>query len=169
MRASLYPLWLSFNQQMWPNLGLVTKQFLPGGKWLDSQRLPHTDIDWQHGLRKNESTGVYEVPQCYASLLSLTTKFNESGTGIYLEKETGWSLLKTLPMNERAQGNINPHVENHLHKHLNLREEIPDPHPWSLDYTLDNAWIKSVGHSHARMCSARSPLTRPFSPLTPTS
>ena len=47
-------------------------------------------------------------------------------------------------MNEKAQGNINPHAKVHLHQHLDLRKEIPDPHPWSLEYTKDNAWIKSV-------------------------
>ena len=123
-------------------LGLVTKDFLPGGEWLDSQRLPHTDINWAYGLRQNEHTGIWEVPSCYASLLSLTREFNQSGTGIYLEKGTGWSLLKTLPMNEEAQGNMNPHVKQRLHPELDVREVIPDPHPWSLEYSEDNPWVK---------------------------
>jgi hypothetical protein len=50
-----------------------------------------------------------EVAPSYAVVYGLTKHFNSTGTSLFLEKETGWSNLKTLAMNERAQGNSNPH------------------------------------------------------------
>ena len=121
--------------------GLVSKQFQPGHVWLDSQRLPHNDINWQFGVHHDaEKT----VPTSYASVLSLTDEFQNSGTSLYLEKSTGYSLLKTLPMNEAAQGAFNPHVASRKHAELDLYKEIPDPYPHSLKHTRDNAWVKTI-------------------------
>ena len=121
--------------------GLVSNEFQPGHVWLDSQRLPHNDINWKFGVKRDAAR---TVPTSYASVLALTNEFNNSGTGLYLEKSTGYSLLKTLPMNEAAQGAFNPHVDGRKHPELNLLEEIPDPHPHSLEHTKDNPWVKTI-------------------------
>lgn len=88
--------------------------------WLDSQRLPHNDVRWDLGTFPNS-----QVPISYASVLPLTTGFNHSGTGLWYEKSTGFSLLKTVDMNNRAQGSMNPHVKTHLHPDVDLYKEIP--------------------------------------------
>ena len=86
----------------------------------------------------------------YASVLGLTDQFDNSGTGLFLEKKSGLSLLKTLPMNEEAQGNFNPHMDGRLHKELHIRTEVPDPHPHSLRYQADNAWVKTIVKANVR-------------------
>jgi hypothetical protein len=125
--------------------GLVDKKLQPGGIWLDSQRLPHNDIKWDLGVLPGGA-----VPGSYASVYALTRDFNTSGTGLFLEKESGFSLLKTLPMNERAQGNFNPHHEGRQHPELDLLEEIPDPHPHQMKHMRDNAWVKMIMVSYLR-------------------
>ena len=118
---------------------LVSKEFQPGHVWLDSQRLPHNDINWKFGVVQDEAR---TVPTSYASVLPLTTEFNNTGTGLFLEKTSGFSLLKTLPMNEEAQGAINPHVDGRKHPELDLLKAIPDPHPHNLENSADNPWVK---------------------------
>lgn len=83
--------------------------------WLDSHRLPHSDVRWDLGTKPNGG-----MPTCYASVLPLTTQFNRSGTGLWLENESGLSLLKTVKENELAQGNMNPHVANRKHPELDV-------------------------------------------------
>jgi len=104
--------------------GLVDKELQPGRVWLDSQRMPHNDVRWDLGVLPDKT-----VPASYASVLGLTDQFDNSGTGLFLEKKSGLSLLKTLPMNEEAQGNFNPHMDGRLHKELFIRTEVPDPRP----------------------------------------
>ena len=127
--------------------GLVDKELQPGRVWLDSQRMPHNDVRWDLGVHRD---AAQTVPASYASVYGMTTKFDRSGTGLFLEKESGHSLLKTLPMNERAQGNFNPHVDARLHPHLHIRKEVPDPHPHSLKYQADNAWVKTICVAYVR-------------------
>jgi hypothetical protein len=125
--------------------GLVDKNLQPGGIWLDSQRLPHTDTKWDLGVLAGG-----EVPTSYACVYTLTNEFNNSGTALFLEKESGFSLLKTLSMNERAQGNFNPHHTGRRHPEINLLEEIPDPHPHQMKYMKENAWVKMIMVSYLR-------------------
>lgn len=100
--------------------------------WLDSQRLPHNDVRWDIPCKAGG-----QVPGSYASVLPLTTQFNRSGTGLWVEAATGTSLLKTVAMNNAAQGNMNPHVPTHLRPELDLLAEISDPphahlsHAWA--------------------------------------
>lgn len=92
-------------------------------------RLPHNDIRWELGTRPD---GV--VPGSFASVLPLTTDFNRSGTGLWREKVTGFSLLKNVAMNNAAQGNMNPHNKGHLHPEVDLLDEIPDPPHASVEH-----------------------------------
>ena len=66
------------------------------------------------------------MPPSYASVLPLTTDFNETGTAFYREKTSKLSLLKTPEENTRAQGAMNPHYNGRLHPHLDVLEEFPD-------------------------------------------
>jgi len=127
--------------------GLVDWKLQPGKVWLDSQRLPHNDIKWNYGVVRDNAKSI---PVSYASVYPLTKAFNDSGTSLFLEKESGFSLLKTLPMNERAQGNSNPHHDGRLHPELDLYEEIPDPHPHSMAAQRDNAWVKMIMVAYLR-------------------
>jgi tetratricopeptide (TPR) repeat protein len=102
--------------------------------WLDSQRLPHNDVRWDLGTKHNG-----HVPKSFASVLPLTNDFDESGTGLWYEKSTGDSLLKTVQQNNNAQGAMNPHVKNHLHLDVNLYEEIPDP---AIHAVVEHIWAK---------------------------
>jgi len=104
--------------------------------WLDSQRLPHNDVRWDLGTKRNG-----HVPRSFASVLPLTTEFNESGTGLWYEKSTGYSLLKTVDMNNRAQGAMNPHVKTHLHPEINLYNEIQDP---DIHSSVEHIWAKCI-------------------------
>jgi len=90
--------------------------------WLDSQRIPHNDIRWDLGLFPNG-----DVPVSFASVLPLTRDFNRSGTGLWMERVTGLSLLRNVDENNKAQGNMNPHNPGHLHPHLDLLVEVPNP------------------------------------------
>jgi len=115
--------------------GLVNP--MPGEvKWLDSQRIPHNDVRWDLGTSPGNN-----VPSSYASVLPLTTKFNESGTGLWRERSTGYSLLKTVQQNSDAQGRMNPHVKGRLHPEANLLEEIPDPSPHAL---TSHIWAECI-------------------------
>ena len=105
-----------------------------GVLWLDSQRIPHNDVRWDI---PTNSDGT--VPVCYACVLPLTRDWNSSGTGIWVERGTGFSLLKTVSMNNQAQGNMNPHVDHRMHADLDLYKEIPDPLPQAL---YEHVWAK---------------------------
>jgi len=105
-------------------------------KWLDSQRIPHNDVRWDLGTLPGNN-----VPASYASVLPLTTKFNDSGTGLWRERSTGFSLLKTVAQNSDAQGRMNPHVKERLHPEVNLLVEVPDPSPHSV---LSHVWAECI-------------------------
>jgi hypothetical protein len=66
--------------------------------WLDSQRIPHSDMRWDLGTKPDGS-----VPTCYASVLAFTDDFDTSGTGVWRERSTKLSLLKTVENNSAAQ------------------------------------------------------------------
>lgn len=89
----------------------MTTKHQPNGKWLDSQRLPHTDIRWDLGVRTGEERNV---PPSLATVYTLTDKFNDTGTTLWRTRgsktnpDKKMSLLRTLPMNEEAQGSFNP-------------------------------------------------------------
>lgn len=120
-------------------LGLVAPlndpQKFKGLKWLDSQRLPHTDILFDMGFDPNTSV----FAQSYASVLSLTNEWNSSGTGLWVENETGYSLLKTRYQHSAVFDRINPELRSHSHPEINLYREIPDPVPQHL---VEHAWCK---------------------------
>jgi hypothetical protein len=105
-------------------------------KWLDSERIPHTDIRWDHGTLPNN-----RVPMSFASVLPLTTDFNNSGTSLWREMATKLNVLRTVAENEEAQGNMNPHVANRRHADLNLLEEIPAPFPFD---TVKHPWAEAI-------------------------
>jgi hypothetical protein len=105
-------------------------------KWLDSQRIPHNDVRWDLGTLPDGS-----VPVSYASVLPLTTKFNESGTGLWRERSTGNSLLKTVAQNSEAQGRMNPHVKERLHREVDLLVEVPDPSPHAV---TSHIWAECI-------------------------
>lgn len=102
--------------------------------WLDAQRIPGNEIAWHLGLYEDKS-----VPVSYEVDLSLSVGFESSGAGLWLERSTGLSVLRTLPENEEAQGSMNPRVEKRKHADLDLLKEIPDPHPHSL---IEHAWAR---------------------------
>jgi hypothetical protein len=110
--------------------------------WLDSQRLPHNDVRWDLGTRRNG-----EVPLSFASVLPLTNEFENSGTGLWYEKSTGLSLLKTVEMNNMAQGRMNPHVKTHLHPEVDLYEEIPDS---AIHALTEHVWAKCFAVAQMR-------------------
>jgi hypothetical protein len=183
------------------DFGLVSPERQPRKTWLDSQRMPHNDIKWEHGVRQQ---GDYQgtVPPSLATVYTLNNRFNNTGTSIWRTKATArdagekLSLLRTLPQNEAGQGAMNPHVNarretfcyepvltpslppeppgptpslppgqhrathhptHHplftrhycctavllslVHKHLNVRKEIPDPHPQSI---TSHAWAEAI-------------------------
>jgi len=111
-------------------------------RWLDSQRLPHNDIRWELGTSPKG-----DVPKSFASVLPLTSNFQRSGTGVWRERSSGYSLLKTVDTNEAAQGNMNPHVERHLHPEIDLYSEVPDPSPQAL---TSHAWAECVMLAYLR-------------------
>jgi len=124
--------------------GLVSAAHQPGGSWLDAQRLPHTDIRWDLGT----SGDARHVPPSIATVLALSSKWNASGTAFW--RVTGTtrseaekpSLLPTLRVNEEAQGGFSGRTgPRGRHPHLDLRAEVPDPHPHSV---LKHAWAEAI-------------------------
>ena len=133
-------------------LGLVSAEHQPGGTWLDAQRLPHNDIRWDLGNRDGR------VPPSIATVLGLTSGWNESGTTLWRVRGTARSedekpsLLTTVDVHAARDASPPPARDPHsaLRVQINsaamggysnragprgrfpdadVRQEIPDPHP----------------------------------------
>ena len=95
------------------SFGLVSSEKQPNRRWLDSQRLPHNDIAWGEQGRPVRRDGN-KVATCFATVLGLTDRHDETGTSIWRSNGTNrdpgekLSLLSTLELNEVAQGSMNP-------------------------------------------------------------
>ena len=66
--------------------------------WLDSHHIPHVDIRWDIGVGPGG-----KMPKCYASVISLSDDWTETGTAVWVEKGTSLSVLKTVDENSNAQ------------------------------------------------------------------
>ena len=86
--------------------GLATVQ---ADDMVNSQRLAHTDVDFQYG------TDNGKIPKGLATVLGLTSQHNKTGTAFYREKSTQISLMKTLPSMEHMWGSVTK-----VHKALDL-------------------------------------------------
>ena len=101
-------------------------------RWLDKNRLPHTDV--------HEVNADGTVQACYASVLALTRDFNRSGTGLWVERSSGLSLLRTEDENHLAQGSMDPFNPNRRFPNLDLLAEVPNP-PYS---HTQHAWAEAI-------------------------
>jgi len=132
--------------------GLVSSEQQPDGLWLDSQRLPHNDVRWDHEMVKGPD-GKHIVPQSFATVLGLTSAFSDTGTSIWRTNGTTddpkrkLSLLSTLEQNESGQGAMNPWRDGRMHRDVKARDEIPDPHPQSI---LSHKWAEAILVSHLK-------------------
>merc|ERR1719282_781374 len=131
-------------------MNVLSPENQPGGTWLDTQRLPHNEIDWNLGVQEQGQI----VPPSVMANIALTTKFNDTGLGIWRVKQTlrdsneRLSLLETLDDNEVAQGTYTiKKGRRNTFPDLNIRHEIPDPHPHS---KLSHAWAEAIAVARFR-------------------
>jgi len=151
-------------------LGLVSAEHQPGGTWLDAQRLPHNDIRWDLGNRDGR------VPPSIATVLGLTSGWNEAGTTLWRVRGTARSedekpsLLTTVDVHAARDASPPPARDPHsaLRVQINsaamggysnragprgrfpdadVRQEIPDPHPHSL---LRHKWAEAIAVAQIR-------------------
>jgi hypothetical protein len=102
-------------------------------KWLDKNRIPHTDVE-------PEPSPNGDLATCYASVLSLTREFNRTGTGVWMERETGLSLGRNVDESNRMNGNINPFSSVRRFPELDVLEEVPNP-PYS---HTEHVWAEAI-------------------------
>jgi hypothetical protein len=115
--------------------GLIHPLDSPDRLWYDLHRIPHNDVEWDMGARADGT-----LFQVYASVMSLTTAFNESGTGMWMERSTGLSFLDTTHKNQ-LKNLFDPRAKTRLHPELDVRVEIPDPSPSA---KTENAWLRCI-------------------------
>lgn len=155
LRPVLEELWPGFNLRASKGVGLQHRLSLMSperqldGRWLDAQRLPHNEIRWDLGLRAGG-----KVPPSLALHLGLTASFNDTGYSVWRVKRTArsskerLSLLKTLDQNEAAQGAFSGrNGPRGVHPEIDLRKEIPDPHP---HYKLSHSWAEAIAVAKLR-------------------
>jgi len=99
---------------------------------LDKNRLPHTDV-----LEVNADGAVQA---CYASVLALARDFNRTGTGVWVKRSSGLSLLLNEDENHLAQGSMDPFNPNRRFSNLDLLAEVPNP-PYS---HTQHAWAEAI-------------------------
>mmetsp|Transcript_5179 Transcript_5179/g.14582 ORF Transcript_5179/g.14582 Transcript_5179/m.14582 type:complete len:443 (-) Transcript_5179:502-1830(-) len=112
------------------SISLVSSARQPQGMWLDAQRNPHNDVQWELGLLEPSKV----VPPSLATVYGLAHGFNDTGTSIWRTKRTirnpeeRLSLLETLQENEVSQGvfsgKASPRVPD-----VDVRKEIPGSCP----------------------------------------
>lgn len=134
-------------------LGLVSAAHQPGGTWLDAQRLPHNDIRWDIGNTR-AADGTSHVPPSIATVLGLTSRWNESGTtlwrvaGTSRSEEEKPSLLTTVEVNSAAFGGYSNRAgPRSRYPDADVRQEVPDPHPHAL---LRHKWAEAIAVAQIR-------------------